>query len=150
MTAAWPLSYQIHTRICHSNLIRILCLCIEQWKFIYDTYGPEVLKKGIKDPNTGLSHGGYVYQQNCYEIFDTYFLKNNPFFDLIDLSDGNSMEYEGSLFGSAFAGHNQPKLPAMPTINITLKCTLKEFYQGCMKTVSYKKQVIGLDGKTIT
>lgn len=38
----------------------------------------------------------------------------------------------------------------MPTISITLKCTLKEFYCGCMKTVSYKKQVIGLDGKTIT
>lgn len=108
------------------------------------------MKAGIKDPNTGLSHGGYVYQQNCYEIFDTYFLKNNPFYDLMDLSDGNSMEYEGSLFGSAFAGLNQPKLPAMPTVAVSLKTTLKELYCGCIKTVSYNKQVIGLDGKTVT
>ena len=116
---------------------------------MYDTYGPEILKKGIKDPVTGLCHGGYVYQQNCYEIFDNYFLKNNPFFDLCDLSDGNSMEYEGSLFGSAFAGLNQPKLPPMPTIVVSLPTTLKQFYSGCLKTVSYNKQVIGLDGKTV-
>ena len=60
---------------CNLHCLTILFLIYtEHWKIIYDTYGPDALKKGIKDPNTGLSHGGYVYQQNCYEIFDNYFL----------------------------------------------------------------------------
>ena len=92
--------------------------------------------------------GGYKYRGNCYEIFDYYFLKNNPFSDLCDIDDGNSMEFEGSLFGSAFGGVHQPKLPPMPTIEVMVPTTLQEFYNGCTKEITYERQVIGLDGKT--
>jgi len=60
------------------------------------------------------------------------------------------MEYEGSLFGSGFAGLNHPTLPPIQTIYINVPTTLKEFYNGCIKTVSYQKQIICLDGKTVT
>jgi hypothetical protein len=67
-----------------------------------------VLREGIKDEN-GVFRGGYVYQRDAYMIFDTYFLQNNPFFDIID---PKGSDIEGSLFGSAFGGANQPKQPA--------------------------------------
>lgn len=95
-----------------------------QWKAIYDQYGADMLRKGILDSVTGLRYCSYAYQQNCYQIFDNYFLKNNPFYDICDISDGNSMEYEGSLFGSAFSGLNQPKLPPMPSIEVSVPTTL--------------------------
>lgn len=104
-----------------------------------------MLRQGIK-ADDGLFHGGYVYQQNCYVIFDTYFLKNNTFYDICDK---NGTEVEGSLFGSAFGGVNQPKMPPMPTIEVQVPVTLKEFYNGCIKTVSYQKQTIALDGQTL-
>ena len=84
---------------------------------------------------------------NCYQIFDSFFLQNNPFFDICDRG---GIEVEGSLFGSAFGGVHEPKLPAMPTIEIVVPTTLKEFYNGCIKTVSYSRQIVALDGKTIS
>lgn len=77
---------------------------LEQLKTIYDSYGSEILRLGVLNEATGVRQGGYTYQKNCYEIFDKYFLKNNPFSDICDMGDGNSMEFEGSLFGSAFGG----------------------------------------------
>ena len=59
------------------------------------------------------------------------------------------MEYEGSLFGSAFSGLNQPKLPPMPSIEVSVPTTLKEFYNGCIKTVNYERQTVSLDGKSL-
>lgn len=91
------------------------------------------MREGVKDEN-GTAHGGYVYQQNCYQIFDNYFLRNNPFYDICD---NNGTEVEGSLFGSAFGGVNEPRLPPMPTIEVVVPTTLKEFYNGCVKTISY-------------
>lgn len=116
-----------------------------QWKQIYDIYGEQALREGLPDQD-GICHGGYVYQQNCYEIFDTYFLRNNPFFDICD---DKGIEVEGSLFGRAFGGMNQLKLPPMPTVEIKVPVTLKEFYNGCVKTVNFEKQVLCLDGKSV-
>ena len=38
----------------------------------------------------------------------------------------------------------------MPTIEIVVPTTLKEFYNGCIKTVSYQRQIVALDGKTVS
>lgn len=112
---------------------------------MYDQYGEETLRIGVRD-DTGICKGGYTYQQNCYAIFDNYFLKNNVFYDICDK---NGTEVEGSLFGSAYGGVNMPKLPPMPTIQVMVPTTLKEFYNGCIKTISYQKQTVALDGKTL-
>ena len=83
-----------------------------------------------------MKRGGYVYKGNCYEIFDKYFMESNPFFELCtDLSDvkGTPCEIEGSLFGSAFGGMNQPLPEALENINVDVDCTLVEFFCGARK-----------------
>ena len=79
-------------------------------------------------------------------------MESNPFFDLCtNLSDvkGTPVEIEGSLFGSAFGGMNQPLPEPMEDINVDVECTLVEFYCGSRKQVDYERQVIGLDGTTV-
>ena len=99
-----------------------------------------------------VKRGGYQYRENCYEIFDRFFMEANPFFDLCtDLSDvkGTVVEIEGSLFGSAFGGMNQPMPEAMEDITKEVGCTLTEFYCGAQKQIEYTRQVIGLDGSSV-
>lgn len=79
-------------------------------------------------------------------------MESNPFFDLCtNLSDvkGTPVEIEGSLFGSAFGGMNQPLPEPMEDISVDVECTLVEFYCGARKQVDYERQVIGLDGTTV-
>jgi hypothetical protein len=78
--------------------------------------------------------GGYQYQQNCYEIFENFFLKHNPFFELCDIK-GSLLE--GSLFGTAFGGLNEPAAPLVADITVTVDVTLREFYCGSIKQVRY-------------
>jgi DnaJ-class molecular chaperone len=88
---------------------------------------------------------GYVYQQNCYQIFDEYFLKHNPFYDICDLK---GEEHLGSLFGTAYGGANEPSEDAVGDVVVDIPCTLQEFYNGCIKTISYQRQQLALDGHT--
>lgn len=80
--------------------------------------------------------GGYQYQENCYEIFEKFFLECNPFFDLCD---AKGIELEGSLFGTAFGGMNEPAAPCLKDVKVTVDVTLKEFYCGSHKQVSYDR-----------
>lgn len=93
-----------------------------------------------------VERGGYCYQGNCYEIFDKFFLQSNPFFDICD---NQGIEVEGSIFGTAFGGMNQPKPARVSDVNVTAKVTLKEFLCGAHKIVHYNRQVVGLDGRTV-
>ena len=123
----------------------------QQLRTIYEEYGDEGLRMGIKGPD-GVYRGGYQYQENCYEIFDKFFLESNPFFDLCtDLTDvtGTNLEIEGSYFGTAYRGLKQPPPEPAKDISITVDVTLEEIYNGSRKEVSYSKQVLGLDGRTI-
>lgn len=38
----------------------------------------------------------------------------------------------------------------MPDVHVVLECTLKDFYCGARKEVSYERQVVGLDGRTLS
>ena len=123
----------------------------QQTRTLYECYGVEGLRRGVKGPD-GVFRGGYQYQQNCYEIFDKFFLEQNPFFDLCtDLTDirGTNCEIEGSYFGTAFRGMKQPDPPKPDDINVTVEATLDEFFNGSKKKVTYNRQVVGLDGRTI-
>lgn len=54
-----------------------------------------------------VTRGGYIYKNNCYEIFDKFFMESNPFFELCtDLTDtkGTGIDIEGSFFGTAYGG----------------------------------------------
>lgn len=107
-----------------------------QLKTIYDQFGEDVLREGVKD-DKGNYTGGYVYQQNCYQIFDQYFLQHNPFFDIYD---GSGKDLHGSLFGTAFGGMNEAKPAQVFDIYVKVPCTLFEFYNGCVKTITYQRQ----------
>ena len=62
---------------------------------------------------------------------------------------GTNLEIEGSYFGTAYRGLNQPAPEPAKDISVTVDVTLEEMYNGSRKTVSYEKQVLGLDGRTI-
>ena len=125
-------------------------LASQQLRTIYEAYGEEGLRRGIKGPD-GVFRGGYNYQGNCYEIFDEFFLKQNPFSDLCtDLTDirGTGLEIEGSYFGTAFRGMNEPLPEKEKDISVVVDITLEEIYNGSRKKVTYEKKFLGLDGRT--
>lgn len=70
----------------------------------------------------------------------------NPFFDICD---NTGFELEGSVFGTAFGALNEPLAPKMSDVHVNLDVSLKEFYCGSRKQVSYARQVVGFDGRTV-
>ena len=70
----------------------------------------------------------------------------NPFFDICD---NTGAELEGSVFGTAFGALNEPSPRKLSNICIKLDVTLKEFYCGSRKDVTYNRQVVGYDGRTV-
>ena len=43
----------------------------------------------------------------------------------------------------------QPAPPKPDDINVTVEASLDEFFNGSKKKVTYRRQVVGLDGRTI-
>jgi DnaJ-class molecular chaperone len=70
----------------------------------------------------------------------------NPFYEICD---NNGSELDGSLFGTAFGGLNEPKPAKMPDINVKVDLTIKEIFCGVRKEVTYERQTLGLDGRTV-
>jgi DnaJ-class molecular chaperone len=120
-------------------------LCVAKLKILYDQHGEDVLRLGVKDQH-GDFKGGYIYQQNCYEIFDNFFLHHNPFHNV---SDSTGEKLHGSMFGSAFGGGHAPGADAAKDVQVEVPCSLLEFYHGAVKLVVYKRQTLALDGHTV-
>ena len=114
-------------------------------KGIYDIYGSEGLRTGITDKN-GNVKGAYKFLNNGHEIFERYMGSSNPF-TLIRDNEKISEEIP-SVFGSAFGGQNKQKEKELSPIHIYLECTLEELYNGCVKTIKYKKNNINYDLRT--
>ena len=87
-----------------------------------------------------------MYQQNCYQIFEKYILRYNAFFDIFD-NDGKDLK--GSMFGTAFGGAKEPGPAPKGDVFISIPCNLQEFYCGALKKISYTRDVLQLDGRTI-
>lgn len=104
-----------------------------------------MLLLGVKDAQ-GNYKGGYIYQQNCYQIFDQFFLKCNPFHATFD---GTGQTLHGSMFGSAFGGSHAPPADPAKDVEIDVPVTLGEFYHGCVKLVVYRRRRLALDGHTL-
>ena len=114
-------------------------------KGIYDIYGSEGLRTGIIDKK-GNVKGAYKFLNNGHEIFERYMGTSNPF-TLIRDNEKISEEIP-SVFGSAFGGQNKEKEKELSPIHIYLECTLEELYNGCVKTIKYKKNNINYDLRT--
>ena len=114
-------------------------------KGIYDIYGSEGLRTGITDKNGNIK-GAYKFLNNGHEIFEKYMGTSNPF-KLIRDNEKISEEIP-SAFGSAFGGHSKQPEEKLRPIVINLECTLEELYNGCVKTIKYKKNNISHDLRT--
>ena len=114
-------------------------------KGIYDIYGSEGLRTGITDKNGNIK-GSYKFLNNGHEIFENYMGSSNPF-TLIRDNEKISEEIP-SVFGSAFGGLNKKEEEKLKPIIIKLECSLEELYNGCVKTIKYKKNNIGHDLRT--
>ena len=103
---------------------------------IYDKHGEFGLKEGIVDAK-GVRHGGgYFMSRNADAIFDSVYTSSDPWADTRDLDGG---DLRGSMFGDAFRGQGRVASEATKDIEVTVECTLAEFYMGSHKTVNYSK-----------
>jgi DnaJ-class molecular chaperone len=53
-------------------------------KSVYDVYGEDGLKKGVKDSNIWYQKGGYSFGGDAYKIYEKFFGSNNPFLTIKD------------------------------------------------------------------
>jgi|DEB0MinimDraft_12_1074336.scaffolds.fasta_scaffold76281_1 DnaJ-class molecular chaperone len=81
--------------------------------------------------------------QICAEYFSRTHLDDEVFeFDGSDVF--------GSLNNDASKGKNQPQPVAPKNIEVTLKCSMEELYNGAMKVARYTRTKIHPDGRTKT
>ena len=115
-------------------------------KRIYDIYGHDGLKNGIID-KYGNIKGGYKYMGNGHEIFEKFMGTANPF-ALKTESEKEKMNKEISATYEKSFGIQKKEKDILPPIDIDLECTLEELYNGCVKTIKYKKKAISYDLRT--
>jgi DnaJ-class molecular chaperone len=56
----------------------------------------------------------------------------------------------GSLLGDAHGAKRKPKPAAPKNVEVNIKCSLVEFYNGSLKMVKYTRDKIYPDGRSIT
>ena len=108
------------------------------WKDIYDRFGMQSLKNGV---NVGENQrSGYVYIGNPFKIFFDFFGSENPWFDQIEQT--NPM---------AAMIHEAEQKARAEDVEVAVDCTLYEFYNGALKTVTYQVRQLfkGSDETTI-
>lgn len=105
----------------------------------YDQLGEFGLKNGGLD-----GRGGYKYLNNADEIFQNFFKSKEIIAKLM-----HTEEIEGSLFGTAMRGMNQPENSRPLNLEVTVACSLEELYNGCSKSIEYERQVLNDDNSTL-
>jgi len=89
--------------------------------------------------------GGYFMRENPFVFFDKIFNGTNPWQE--QRGDTGSDTY-GSMFGDSHFGLTRPARQQPQNIEVTLECTFAEFYNGCLKTARYERNIVQADGKT--
>lgn len=115
-------------------------------KGIYDIYGTEGLQNGIIDKKGNIK-GGYKYMGNGHEIFEKFMGTSNPFALKSELEKEKMSVETSAAFEKSFGEQKQEK-GILPPIDVDLECTLEELYNGCVKTIKYKKKAISYDLRT--
>ena len=105
-------------------------------KRIYDMFGEDGLKNGVTNPVDGTHSGSYVYFGNSIEIFESFFGSKNPYTD----NFFESTRKEQELW--------KKKSDDPHDIEVVLSCTLSEFYNGSLKTATYRREILQKDGVT--
>ena len=112
---------------------------IAELREIYDRYGEEMLKSGVppavplekatkKKPS--IVKGGYRFSGNIDEIFEKFFGTSNPFTITLD-DKGNQISALQQIQKDAGLSHSE----AQKDLEVTVQCTLEEFFFGCQKEI---------------
>lgn len=104
----------------------------------YDTFGYEHLRDGAPEGNSGFSEG-YTFHGDAMKVFRDFFGGENPFHDLFPKLD----EY-GVV---PILEPRTRKVKDEPVVE-ALAVTLEEAFNGCMKKMRIRRQVMNDDGLT--
>ena len=85
---------------------------------------------------------------NGHEIFEKFMGTTNPFALKTEEEKGRMSEETSAAFEKSFGEKKKEEKNKLPPIDIDLECTLEELYNGCIKTVTYKKKAISYDLRT--
>ena len=107
-----------------------------EFRGVYDKNGSEGLKS-IGKRMSGKFTAGYAYQGNCFEIFEAFHGNSSPYTDNFDGQYKPPQENDAS----------DPESPK--DINVTLDCSIHEFYNGSIKIFKFKRDKFMQDMKSI-
>ena len=102
----------------------------------FDKHGHD----GLKDVGTkidGRFQTGYAYNGKCFDIFEKFFGNKSPFTD----------NFDHQHLPSTVNDPNDADAPK--DIEVTLKCSIYEFYNGSLKTFDYKRNKLQPDERSI-
>jgi len=116
-------------------------------KAIYDAYGEYALKEGIVTADGTKIGGGYFMKLEAQNFFEKQFCGADI---LKDTRAIDGTDIRPSFFADSLGGQGVAEKEAPENIDITLDCTLEEFYNGCIKQVEFERLVVKFDAKTIT
>ena len=114
-------------------------------KAIFDTYGEYGLKNGVTN-HQGQKIGGYMFLNNSQEIYDAFFLSTDPLRDCFEV---DATDMYGSLMGDCHGGKHRKRPDEPADVELSLACSLYEFYNGSVKAVCYERDEIHPNGRTI-
>ena len=115
-------------------------------KNIYDIYGKDGLYNGILDKHNHKTEP-YKFSGNAHKIFEKFFGTSNPFALIKDGKKNIESEYS-AVTSNYEKKEEEKKTEELPPIDVELYCTLEELYNGCTKTVKYKKCALSLDKRS--
>lgn len=87
-----------------------------------------------------------MFLGNSDEIYENFFGSYSPLHHDFEL-DGSDVF--GSLLSDAFGGKKQPQHKKPADIEEQVTVTLKELYNGSVKTLKYKRMKVYPDGRTL-
>lgn len=113
---------------------------------IYDKHGEFGLKEGIIGADGKRVGGGYFMSRSADKIYDEVYTSSDPWAD-VPVFDGK--DFVGSMFGDGHGGQGRAAPPAPKDVTVVCDCTLAEFYNGAMKTVTYSYSKVQHDARTV-
>ena len=115
-------------------------------KAIYDAYGEYGLKEGCITPQGEKIGGGYFLKVEPENYFETVLGKTDF---ILEERAVDGADAQQSIFADSYGGLNAPKANAPANIEITLDCTLNEFYNGSVKEFEFDRNVVQHDAKSV-
>lgn len=108
----------------------------------YDKHGEVGLKNGIpaKKSQQAKVQGSYVYSGNSIEIFKKFHGTKDPFADNFFITTKEQEARDKKAL-------KEVGLPA--DIEVTVSCTIHEFFNGSLKELDYVRHVLWPDGKSV-